>query len=118
VDEIFPELQYFFKSGLYQKSVYALLKETPTPEAVASIHMTHLAYLLKVNSHGHFNKEMAQQLRVLAQKSVGASDSSLSIQITHTIQQIELLDSQLERVEAEFSCARFLLESRRFFTLL
>ena len=65
--------------------------------------MTHLAHLLKVNSHGRFNKEMAQQLRVLAQKSVGASDSSLSIQVTHTIQQIELLDSQLERVEAEMT---------------
>ena len=103
VDEIFPELQYFFKSGLHQKSVYALLKEAPTPEAIASMHMTHLAHLLKVNSHGRFNKEMAQQLRVLAQKSVGASDSSLSIQVTHTIQQIELLDSQLERVEAEMT---------------
>ena len=75
VDEIFPELQYFFKSGLHQKSVYALLKEAPTPEAIASMHMTHLAHLLKVNSHGRFDKEMAQQLRVLAQKSVGASDS-------------------------------------------
>ena len=118
VDEIFPELQYFFKSSLHQKSVCALLKEAPAPEAVASIHMTHLAYPLKGNSHRHFNKEMAQQLRVLAQKSVGASDNSLSIQITHTIQQIELLDRQLERVEAEFFCAGFLLESRRFFTLL
>lgn len=65
--------------------------------------MTHLAHLLKVNSHGRFDKKMAQQLRVLAQKSVGASDSSLSIQVTHTIQQIELLDSQLERVEAEMT---------------
>lgn len=103
VDEIFPELQYFFKSGLHQKSVYALLTEAPTPEAIASMHITHLAHLLKVNSHGHFNKEVAQQLRVLAQKSIGASDSSLSIQVTHTIQQIELLDSQLERVEAEMT---------------
>ena len=103
VDEIFPELQYFFKSVLHQRSVYALLKEAPTPEAIASMHMTHLAHLLKVNSHGRFNKEIAQQLRVLAQKSVGASDSSLSIQVTHTIQQIELLDSQLERVEAEMT---------------
>ena len=103
VNEIFPELQYFFKSDLHQKSVYVLLKESPTPEAVTSMHMTHLAHLLKVNSHGHFNKEVAQQLRVLAQKSVGASDSSLSIQVTHTIQQIELLDSQLERVEAEMT---------------
>lgn len=103
VDEIFPELQYFFKSGLHQKSVYALLKEAPTPEAIASMHMAHLAHLLKVNSHGRFDKKMAQQLRVLTQKSVGANDSSLSIQVTHTIQQIELLDSQLKRVEAEMT---------------
>ena len=103
VDEVFPELQYFFKSGLHQKSVYALLKEAPTPEAIASMHMTHPAHLLKANSHGHFDKEMAQQLRVLAQKSVGANDSAISIQITQTIQQIELLDSQLEKIEAEMT---------------
>ena len=35
VDQIFPELQYFFKSGLHQNSVYALLKEAPTPTAIA-----------------------------------------------------------------------------------
>ena len=103
LDEVFPELQYFFKSGLHQKSVYALLKEAPTPETIASMHMTHLAHLLKSTSHGHFDKETAQQLRVLAKKSVGASDSALSIQVTHTISQIELLDSQLEKVEAEMT---------------
>ena len=67
------------------------------------MHMTHLTHLLKANSHGRFDKEMAQQLRVLSQKSVGVNDSSLSIQVSHTIQQIELLDSQLERVEAEMT---------------
>ena len=103
VDQVFPELQYFFKSGLHQKSVYALLKEAPTPEAIASMHMTHLAHLLEVSSHGHFTKEMAKELRVLAQKSVGACDSALSIQITHSIAQIELLDSQLKQVEAEMT---------------
>lgn len=103
IDQVFPELQYFFKSGLHQKSVYTLLKEAPTPKAIASMHMTHLANLLKVNSHGHFTKEQAKELRVLAQKSVGASDSALSIQITHTISQIELLDSQLEQVETEMT---------------
>ena len=103
VDQVFPELQYFFKSGLHQKSVYALLKEAPTPEAIASMHMTHLAHLLEVSSHGHFTKEMAKELRALAQKSVGASDSALSIQITHSIAQIELLDSQLKQIEAEMT---------------
>ena len=46
------------------------------------MHMTHLATLLKTTSHGHFTKEQAKELRVLAQKSVGANDSTLSIQIT------------------------------------
>ena len=78
VDQVFPELQYFFKSGLHQNSVYALLKEAPTPTAIASMHMTHLAHLLEVASHGHFGKEKARELRVLAQKSVGVNDSSLS----------------------------------------
>ena len=103
IDQVFPELQYFFKSGLHQKSVYALLKEAPTPNDIASMHLTHLANLLKVNSHGHFTKEQARELRVLARNSVGANDSALSIQITHTIAQIELLDSQLDQVEAKMT---------------
>jgi len=103
VDEVFPELQYFFKSGLHQKSVYALLKEAPTPEAIVSMHMTHLASLLMKNSHGHFTRDQAKELRVLARKSVGTSDSALSIQITHSIAQIELLDSQLNKIEEEMT---------------
>ena len=103
VDQVFPELQYFFKSGLHQKSVYALLKEAPTPKDIASVHMTHLSCLLTTASHGHFNKETARQLRVLAQKSVGNSDSTVSIQITQTISQIELLDSQIDKVDAEMT---------------
>ena len=67
---------------------------------IASMHMTHLANLLKENSHGHFTKEQAKELRVLAQKSVVANDNAISIQITQTIQQIKLLDSQLEKIEA------------------
>ena len=59
--------------------------------------------LLVAASHGHFKKEQAKELRVLARKSVGASDSALSIQITHSIAQIELLDSQLDSVEAQMA---------------
>lgn len=76
-------------------------KEAPTPEAIASMHLTHLTHLLKSSSHGHFQKETAIELRVLAQKSVGTSDKSLSIQITQSIEQIELMDRQLELIESE-----------------
>ena len=101
LDQVFPELQYFFKSGIHQKTVYAILKEAPSATRIASMHLTHLKNLLVSNSHGHFKKETALELRVLAQKSVGTADRSLSIQITQSIAQIELLDSQIDAVESE-----------------
>ena len=103
VDEVFPEFQYFFKSGLHQKSIYTLLKEAPTPETIASMHMTHLTSLLMKNSRDHFTREMAKELRVLSRKSVSTSDSAISIQITHSIAQIELLDSQLNKIEEKMA---------------
>lgn len=77
------------------------------------MHLTHLSNLLVKSSHGHFTKDIARELRVLAQKSVGLNDSSLSIQITQTIAQIELLDSQLFETELEMAnivtCLHFVL---------
>lgn len=61
--------------------------------------MTHLAHLLILNLYGHFDEETDSQLRFLAQKSVGACDSTLSIQVIHIIAQIKLLNSQLKRVK-------------------
>ncbi len=101
LDQVFPELQYFFKSGIHQKTVYAILKEAPSASQIASMHLTHLKNLLVSNSQGHFKKETALELRVLAQKSVGTVDRSLSIQITQSIAQIELLDRQINTVDNE-----------------
>ena len=85
MDHVFPELQYFFKYDLHQKAVYALLKEAPSPQGIASIHMTHLSHLLTTASHGHFKKKQVNELRALARKSDGSNDSDLSYQITQTI---------------------------------
>ena len=100
IDQAFPELQYFFK-GIHHKAVYIILKEAPSPKLISTMHMTHLANLLVKASKGHYTKEKAKELRVLAQQSVGSSDSSISIQITHTIEQVELLDSQIKDVESK-----------------
>ena len=99
LDQAFPELQYLF-NGIHHKAVYAVLKAAPSPEKIASMHMTHLVHLLQTASNGHFKKDKAQELRALAQKSIGSSDSSISIQITQTIEQIGLLNSQIEDVQS------------------
>lgn len=95
INQAFSELQYFFK-GIHHKAVYAILKEAPSPELISTMHMTHLVKASKA----HYTKEKAKELRVLVQQSVGSNDSSISIQITHTIEQVELLDSQIKYVES------------------
>jgi len=56
VDVIFPELQYFFKSGIHINSCYMLLMKHPSPDEIAALHLTYLANLLRKTSHGHFGK--------------------------------------------------------------
>ena len=73
------------------------------PQDIASMHMTHLSHLLVTASHGHFKKEQVKELGVFAQKPVDASDSALTVKITHTIVQIESLDNQLNSVVTEMT---------------
>ncbi|HIT89525.1 MAG TPA: IS110 family transposase [Candidatus Merdenecus merdavium] len=53
VDHAFPELQCFFKSGIHQKSFYAVLKEAPTTVDITSMHLIHLAHLLEISDHSY-----------------------------------------------------------------
>jgi transposase len=100
VDQLFPELQYFFKSGIHGKACYALLKECSNPDRIADMHLTRLTNLLLKTSKGHFNKQTAIALKELARISVGTKNDTLSLQISQSIIQIELYTEQLEEVES------------------
>jgi len=52
VDIIFPELQFFFKSGLHIKSCYELLKVYSSPDDIAALHLTKLSNILSKASRG------------------------------------------------------------------
>lgn len=103
VDLIFPELQYFFKSGIHTKSCYALLKTESNPDRIAKMHLTRLSNLLKKTSKGHYTKNHAIALKELASQSVGIKDDTLSLQILQSIEQIEMYSQQISRVEASIS---------------
>lgn len=99
VDAIFPELQYFFKSGIHINTCYMLLMKHPSPDEIAALHLTYLANLLRKTSQGHFGKEEAIALKSLAKSSVGTGNTAVSIQITQSITQIELLEQQLNIID-------------------
>lgn len=65
VDVIFPELQYFFKSGLHIKSCYELLKVYSSPDDIAALHLTKLSNILTKASRGRFGKQDAESSKVL-----------------------------------------------------
>ena len=111
VDVLFPELQYFFKSGLHIKTCYQLLKIHPAPDDIAALHLTSLSNLLKSSSHGRFGKEDAIALKSLAKSSVGTKNTNLSTQITLTLSQIELFEQQLNEVESLITSTMISLDS-------
>lgn len=111
VDVLFPELQYFFKSGLHINTCYALLKKHSAPDDIAALHLTYLGNLLKSASHGRFKKEDALALKSLAKSSVGTKNANISIQITQSLEQIELLEKQIEVIDATIASAMIEMNS-------
>ena len=99
IDQLFPELNKFFKGNLHLNVSYQLLKKYSSPKDISSLHLTKLSNILHDNSHGRYNKEDAICLRELAKNSVGIDNPTLSLQIKQAILQIELYTEQIEEVE-------------------
>ena len=99
IDQLFPELNKFFKGNLHLNVSYQLLKDYSSPKDISSLHLTKLSNILHDNSHGRYNKEDAIRLRELAKNSVGINNPTLSLQIKQAILQIELYTKQIEEVE-------------------
>ena len=99
IDQLFPELNKFFKGNLHLNVSYQLLKEYSSPKDISSLHLTKLSNILHDNSHGRYNKEDAIRLRELAKNSVGIDNPTLSLQIKQAVLQIELYTEQIEEVE-------------------
>ena len=100
VDQIFPELQKFFKGNLHLNVSYQLLKNFSSPNEIKDIHLTKLTNILHDNSRGRYSKNDAINLKNLAKSSVGIDNPTLSLQIKHAILQIELYDQQIKEVES------------------
>ena len=99
IDQLFPELNKFFKGNLHLNVSYQLLKDYSSPKDISSLHLTKLSNILHDNSHGRYNNEDAIHLRELAKNSVGIVNPTLSLQIKQAILQIELYTKQIEEVE-------------------
>jgi len=100
VDQLFPELNSFFRSGLHINVSYQLLTLYSSPNEIKDLHLTYLSNLLSKASRGKYSKNDAIRLKDLAVNSVGIDNPTLSVQIKHAIKQIELFSKQINEVES------------------
>jgi transposase len=111
VDVLFPEFATFFKGGLRLKTSYALLKSYSSPSDIVALHLTTLTNLLRKSSRGRFSKNEAVALKSLAKSSVGVHRPSMSVQISQTIEHIELLEKQLDELKSRIEFIMRTLDS-------
>ena len=103
VDQLFTELNSFFKNNLDIKTAHELLKLYQSPDDISKVNLTELSNLLIKSSRGKYDKSRAIELKTLASNSVGINNNALSIQIKMTIELIELLESQIKDIEKQVS---------------
>ena len=97
---LFPELEKLVPT-LHMKSVYALLEEFPSANAIATAHLTRLSNLLYQASHGRYSKDTAIILREAARNSIGSNMPAKSLELKHTINLIRVLDDEISEIENE-----------------
>ena len=103
VDQLFPELNSFFKNNLHINTSYQLLKQYSNPTNIANCNLTKIANILIKASKGKYNKDRAIELKELAKTSVGIDNPALSIQIRLTIEQIEIYSKQIDEIETKIN---------------
>ena len=101
VDQLFPELDSFFKGNLHLNTCYSLLEKYSSPSEIKRVRIDTLTKLINNSSKGRYTKDDAIKLKDLANSSIGINNPSLSIQIKYLLKQIELITSQIKEIELE-----------------
>lgn len=90
----FPELATYGQVR-YSDYMIQLLKKYPSPKKIAMAHEKTLSKLLGVNN----SRIQPGTLKQLAKESVGCYSSITELELTQTIQQMELFDKQIKEVD-------------------
>ncbi len=76
------------KQTLHMASVYTLLSEFPSTDAIANAHLTRLSNLLSESSKGRYGKDTAIVFRDAARSLIGSHMPAKSLELKHTIKLI------------------------------
>jgi transposase len=98
VDILFPELPSVCAS-VTQTSIKALLLELPSAKEIAQCRIDRLTNILVKNSRGRLGRNKAQQIKSLAQQSIGADSPATALELKLTLMQLNLFQEQIGELE-------------------
>ena len=94
IDQTFPEISSFFKSGIFGVNATNLLKQLPAAELIANKRVDALQNLLSQ----HYD---AKALKLLASNSIGFFTHAIGFKIRSLFKQLEWLEKEKKAVESE-----------------
>jgi len=95
---LFPELPTACNS-VTQAAMKALLLELPGARQIAACRIDRLTNLLASASKGRYGREKALEIKSLAQKSIGANSPATSLELQLTLQQLDFLLQQINKLD-------------------
>jgi len=115
LDRVFPEYETLFSSVFIQSS-RQLLAEALSPQEFAELDLSELSQLLQQASRGRHGQAKAEEIQALARRSVGVGflTDALRVQMACLLQQLDLLESQCQQLDAEIEA--MLAEVPQFIT--
>ncbi|NLL74235.1 MAG: IS110 family transposase [Erysipelothrix sp.] len=95
LDLVFPEFNTVFKTK-YSKAYIATLKEYPSAQTIATVHLTKLRNLILRASSNRISPELPNLLKEAAVNSIGEPNQVIELKIQMLIESIEMKIKQVD----------------------
>ncbi len=104
LDQVFPEYDALF-SNMFGESSKAFLKTCGTPEQTVELDTKSLAALLRKASRGRHGTKKAEEIKDLAERSVGVPfcKDAFAFQLKILIEQIEFTEKQIGEIDKKLA---------------
>ena len=101
---LFPELPTVCKS-VTQAAIKALLLELPSARQIAACRIDRLTNLLRTASKGRYGRAKAEEIKSLAQQSIGANSPAAALELQLTLQHLDFLQNQVNELDKAIRAA-------------
>lgn len=111
VNILFPEIETAF-SSVHTATAYTVLKTFTSTEQISKANISKLTRIVEDASKKQCGREKAEELKRLAQNTIGIHSSVQFLELKHTIVMVEMLSEEIREIELLISEKMDALDSK------